>query len=302
MPEKKEAQDSEATDLKTVLGAMIFASRDPLTIRSIAKVLAEVGKSNGGTDFSVLKEKDIRQALDGLEKQFEKLGLGLHLIEFSDGYRIQTDPNCGPWLKSLLQIGRQSRLSRPALETLAIIAYRQPVVRSEIEGVRGVNVDHILRTLMEGQLIKLVGRSDLPGRPLMYGTTQYFLEHFGLKEVKELPGIDALSRAEADRITAKEEQERAEKVLAESAGDEAAAPGADVSTGAEGPAAADAGAESEMDQRDDERDAGAAPGRSTQASGASTASEDRAGEVADPDEADPDEDDPDEEEDDDDDD
>lgn len=210
MADDDKQQEAASPDLKKVLGAMIFASKDPITVREIRKVLGEVGKVNGDSDFSKLKDKEIKGFLDDLESQFEGLGVGLHLVEFADGYRIQTDPDAGPWLKSLLKIGRQSRLSRPALETLAIIAYRQPVVRSEIEGVRGVNVDHILRTLMEAQLIKLVGRSDLPGRPLMYGTTHYFLEHFGLKDVKELPGIEALSRAEADRIKAEEDKSRAE--------------------------------------------------------------------------------------------
>jgi segregation and condensation protein B len=99
----------------------------------------------------------------------------------------------------MLDVGKPTKLSRPALETLAIIAYRQPISRAEMEGVRGVTVDHVLRMLMEMQLIKIVGRSELPGRPMLYGTTQLFLEHFGLKDIKQLPGIEELARMEVQK-------------------------------------------------------------------------------------------------------
>ena len=110
------------------------------------------------------------------------------------GWRLENDASCGAWLRVMLQKGRGNRLSLPALETLAIVAYRQPVARSEIEAVRGVAVDAILKNLLELQLVKVVGRTDLPGRPWLFGTTRKFMEHFGLKSLAELPGTDELRR------------------------------------------------------------------------------------------------------------
>ena len=112
---------------------------------------------------------------------------------------MENDANCGPWLRTMLQKGRGTRLSLPALETLAIIAYRQSCVRSEIEAVRGVAVDAILKNLLDLQLVRVVGRSELPGRPWMFGTTQKFMEHFGLKNLDDLPGTDELRRIEAEQ-------------------------------------------------------------------------------------------------------
>lgn len=197
--------------LKAVISAMVFAAKEPLGIRDMRKIIREVADENEGSLFGDVKDKQIKNALAELEQDLEKSQLGLRLIEFADGFAFQTDAECGPWLRKLLKIEPRRRLSKPALETLAIIAYRQPVVRSEIEGVRGVSVDHIIRTLLELQLIRITGRSELPGRPLMYGTTQHFLDHFGLKGIGELPGIEQLSRAEADRIRAEEDSRKSER-------------------------------------------------------------------------------------------
>jgi segregation and condensation protein B len=111
-------------------------------------------------------------------------------VEIGGAFRFQSEACCSRWLRCLLRKDRPSRLSRPALETLAIIAYRQPIAKSEIEGIRGVTVDHILKALMELHLVRIVGRSDLPGRPFLYGTTATFLEHFGLKNLNELNEMD----------------------------------------------------------------------------------------------------------------
>ena len=113
------------------------------------------------------------------------------LAEVAEGYRIQSDHTCGKWLMHLLN-HKPTRLSRPGLETLAIIAYRQPMTRAEMEGIRGVSVDHVIKLLMEIQLIRLVGRSELPGRPFLYGTTPAFLDHFGLKSLDDLDDVESL--------------------------------------------------------------------------------------------------------------
>ncbi len=188
-------------ELKQVLGAIIFAARQPLTVGAIRKVLQETAQACGeeAVAFASARESDIKEALARLQADCESQRVGFDLVESAEGYRFQSDPSAGLWVRHMLDVGKPTRLSRPALETLAIIAYRQPITRAEIEGVRGVTVDHVLRMLMEMQLIKIVGRSELPGRPMLYGTTQVFLEHFGLKNVKDLPGIGELARMDTQR-------------------------------------------------------------------------------------------------------
>lgn len=200
----------EQNTIKQVLGAIIFASRQPMTVGAIRKVLQETAQVNSeeAAAYGAIKDAELRSALKQLQSESETAGLGVHLVESSDGFRFQSDPVGGPWVRHMLNVGKPTRLSRPALETLAIIAYRQPISRAELEGVRGVAVDHVIRMLMEMQMIKIVGRSELPGRPMLYGTTALFLEHFGLKELKELPGINELARMDA--LRKKQEQAAAE--------------------------------------------------------------------------------------------
>ncbi|MBP5786834.1 MAG: SMC-Scp complex subunit ScpB [Kiritimatiellae bacterium] len=183
-------------ELKQIIGAMLFVRKEPLGVAEIRRVLTTTAERRGGIteDFAKAGEKRILEALKELGKELAAKKTGFHLAEVAGGWRLENDPACGPWLRTMLQKGRGARLSLPALETLAIIAYRQPCVRAEIESVRGVAVDSILKNLLELQLVKVVGRSELPGRPWMFGTTQKFLEHFGLKSLEELPGTDELRR------------------------------------------------------------------------------------------------------------
>ncbi|MGI5869876.1 MAG: SMC-Scp complex subunit ScpB [Kiritimatiellia bacterium] len=125
----------------------------------------------------------------GLQRKFHELDCGFELVEVSGGYRFQTASDCGKWVRKMLNKGKPTSLSRPAIETLAIIAYRQPVARSEIESIRGVSASHVIKALMEMQLVRIIGRSDLPGRPFLFGTTPAFLDHFGLKSLKDLEPI-----------------------------------------------------------------------------------------------------------------
>ena len=181
-------------ELKQIIGAMIFATKRPLTVREIRRCIIDVAEEHGEEIkiFTDVKNSDIKNALEELVKELENNHVGFTIKEVAGGYRLQSDADCSVWLKHMLSIDKPQRLSRPALETLAIIAYRQPVARSEIEGVRGVAVGHMIKTLMEMQLVKIVGRSDLPGRPLLYGTSHSFLEHFGLKDLKELNQIEPM--------------------------------------------------------------------------------------------------------------
>lgn len=209
-------------ELKQILGALLLGAKTPLSAGEIRKILADVaaeqeGEKNG---FGALKEKDVREAMARLGKEIEDMRIGIHIAEVAGGYRYQTDLACAPWLRRLLNLGKPERLSMPAMETLAIIAYRQPVTRSEIESVRGVNVDSILRNLLEMQLVRIVGRSELPGRPLLYGTTQIFLEHFGLKSVEDLPGREQLAKRTAPVPAAQTpEQKPAEQPVAAPGGE-----------------------------------------------------------------------------------
>lgn len=189
-------------DIENIIGAMLFAAGKPLTLADMRRVFKDIAAEQENPAAPAPSERDLRRALDEISRRLETARCGLILAETVAGYRMQTDPACGPWLRCLLELGRPNRLSRPALETLAIIAYRQPVTRAEIEGVRGVGVDAMLRMLQEMQLIRITGRSELPGRPLLYATTQLFLDHFGLKDVRELPGIEQLCRREAQRAAA----------------------------------------------------------------------------------------------------
>ena len=193
--------ETTTTELKPILGAIIFAARQPMTAAAVRKVLQETADINkeDAALYGGVKETDIKACLHQIQAECETASLGVHLMESSEGFRFQSDPAGGPWVRHMLNVGKPTRLSRPALETLAIIAYRQPISRAELEGVRGVAVDHVIRMLMEMQLIRIVGRSELPGRPMLYGTTALFLDHFGLKELKELPGITELARMDALR-------------------------------------------------------------------------------------------------------
>ena len=240
-------------ELKQVLGAIVFAARQPMTAAAVRKVLQETAEINGEDAglYGSIKEAEIKACLHQLKSDCETAMLGVHLTESADGFRFQSDPAGGPWVRHMLNVGKPTRLSRPALETLAIIAYRQPISRAELEGVRGVAVDHVIRMLMEMQLIKIVGRSELPGRPMLYGTTALFLEHFGLKEIKELPGITELARMDAMRK--KQEEAIAEPPQVSPAPD--GAPGDDPqSEAASVPDKSDAADEGEEESDDDDEE------------------------------------------------
>jgi segregation and condensation protein B len=230
-------------ELKQIIGALVFGAKTPVTLAEIKRVLKQVAEGEGGPykDFGEVADDDIAAAIDALKRDMESAKLGVHVAEVANGLRMQNDGSCGIWLRYLLDKGRGNRLTKPALETLAIIAYRQPCSRAEIEAVRGVAVDQIVRNLMDLQLIKILGRSELPGRPWLFGTTQKFLEYFGLKNVNDLPGVEELRRMEA------EQQKKNSAVQ-----DEMALEPAQVETDqAEAPSAQEQEQEPQQDEEDD---------------------------------------------------
>ena len=177
---------------------MIFGANRPLSIREMRRCLVEVAEEQKGETvaFGGVTEKDIAVCLEELQDDLVRSRLGFILSEVDGGFRLQSEVSCGKWLKHLLDKGQRHRLSRPGLETLAIIACRQPVSRAEIEAVRGVSVDHVVKALMEMQLVRIIGRSKLPGRPFLYGTTHTFLDHFGLRNIKDLREVVPLDVVE----------------------------------------------------------------------------------------------------------
>ena len=159
---------------------------------------------------------DIAQAVHDLNKRYEESRSGLQIREIADAFHLVTRSEFVPWLRRLYEEHRPQRLSQPAMETLAIIAYRQPITRADMEAIRGVAVDGVVQTLLERGLIKIAGRSEVPGRPLLYSTTQEFLEHFGLKNVDDLPAVEELRKVNiaipaAQESPAAAEEERSEK-------------------------------------------------------------------------------------------
>lgn len=183
--------------LKQVVEALVFASQKPLMPKEIASALKSAAQDPTDADalaFSKVKEAEVAALLEQLKIEYLQAGHAFQLVEKASGWHIVTDPATGPWVRQLYPESKPARLSGPALETLAIIAYRQPITRADIEAVRGVAVDGMMQTLLEKGLIRIAGRSEAPGRPLLYETTQYFLEHFGLKTVDELPNTQELRR------------------------------------------------------------------------------------------------------------
>lgn len=171
----------DRTKAKQIIEALLFASEKPLSIEEIRQVLEEE------------TTQDIRALIDELRDEYEAQARGFRVCEIAGGYQVSTHPDLAPWLKKLHSSRRASRFSKPALETLAIVAYRHPVTRAEIESIRGVNVEGVLKTLLEKEMVKIRGRKDSPGRPIIYGTTNQFLEYFGLKNLSELPTLKELT-------------------------------------------------------------------------------------------------------------
>ncbi len=157
--------------------------------QAVAATAAKPALKLASESVQTISTAALKKILADLQKQFHELNIGVELVEASGGYRFQTSSDCGKWVRKMLNKGKPARLSRPAIETLAIIAYRQPVSRSEIESIRGVYAGHVVKALMEMQLVRIIGRSDLPGRPFLFGTTPAFLDHFGLKSLKDLEPI-----------------------------------------------------------------------------------------------------------------
>jgi segregation and condensation protein B len=180
--------------LTQVIEALLFSAQKPLPIRELADVIRNAGGKDefSPNEFAKVREPEIAAALEQLKIDYAQQGRAFQLVEKAEGWQLATDPNYSQWVRRLFPAPKPARLSSPALETLAIIAYRQPITRADVEAVRGVTVDGVLQTLMERGLVKISGRAEIPGRPLLYETTEFFLDHFGLRNLEELPNVQEL--------------------------------------------------------------------------------------------------------------
>ncbi len=167
--------------LKPLLEALIFVSEEPLTIDRITEIVS-------GAEKGLVKE-----AVYVLMEEYEKNGRGVEIIEIAGGFKMKTRAEFSQWIGALFTTKKKTRLSIQALETLAVIAYKQPITKAEIEQIRGVNIVGTVRTLLERNLVKILGKKEAPGRPIMYGTTKEFLEYFGLKNISSLPTLKEFS-------------------------------------------------------------------------------------------------------------
>src|SRR5215471_18764856 len=170
------------SDLKSIVEALIFASPEPITLKTLVKLLDAEPK------------EDIVAALDALKQDYDRPG-GLQVVEVAGGYQIVTRPELHEWVRRLFHERTTQKLSVAALETLAVIAYKQPITALEVQEIRGVNTSGVISTLLERHLAKIVGRKNVVGRPFLYATTKEFLIRFGLKDLTDLPRVEDMAEA-----------------------------------------------------------------------------------------------------------
>ena len=183
-------------NLSRVVEALLFSAQKPLSIRELATAIKGAGAEDelSPNEFARATEAEIAAALEQLKIEYVQEEHAFAITEKAEGWQLVTDPVFVRWVRQLFPAPKPARLTGPALETLAIIAYRQPIIRADVEAVRGVSIDGVLQTLMEHGLVKIAGRAEVPGRPLLYETTQFFLDHFGLRALDELPNVEELRK------------------------------------------------------------------------------------------------------------
>ena len=199
----------EVPRLHHLIEAILFASQKAVTPKVLAahlKNAATAEPTSVASAFARIKEGDIREALEELQAEVAASGRAYQVRETATGWLLSSAPGFAPWLRALYPEAKPTRLSAPALETLAIIAYRQPIARADMEAVRGVAVDGVMQTLLDRGLVKISGRAEAAGRPLLYATTQYFLDHFGLRNLDELPNAAELRHIPLPKASVTSEQ------------------------------------------------------------------------------------------------
>jgi segregation and condensation protein B len=196
---------------RSIIESVLFISGEPVSLDTLKEILE-------------LDKQEVERLVKELVSEYALKNSGLVLVEVAGGVQMVTNPDCAPWIKKLLATSMPTRLSQPSLETLAIIAYKQPIIKSEIEAIRGVNSDGVVRTLLERRQIKILGRKEVPGRPLLYGTTREFLQTFGLKDLSELPTLKEFQEMEGPEVALPEDERDATVNPAEMEGTEVSLP------------------------------------------------------------------------------
>jgi segregation and condensation protein B len=197
----------EAHEKRQVLEALLLAAGEPVSAQKLAGVLGEDARPT-----------EVREILAALEAEYAEAGRGFRIEEVAGGFQLRTLPELAPWLQRL-RPQPPLRLSRASLETLAIIAYKQPLTRAELEHVRGVDVGAVVTSLIERKLVRIAGHREVPGRPMLYATTRRFLEVFGLGSLSDLPTLREIEDLLRDRAAAEAEHGAAESEAASAAGD-----------------------------------------------------------------------------------
>ena len=191
-------------ELKFILESLLFSAQKPLNAKELRDVLANAAEAEDADatvkSLAKTKEADLIPALEELARDHEAAARSYRLVCVAGAWQFVTQPEFGPWVRALVGVkARPPRLSQPSLETLAIVAYRQPITRAEIEQIRGVSVDGVMQTLTDRGLVEAVGRAEAVGRPQTYGTTPIFLEYFGLRSLEDLPAADELRRIPVEK-------------------------------------------------------------------------------------------------------
>src|SRR5208282_473085 len=195
--------------LKAVVEALLFASQKPLALNEIAGALRSAAgcfEDRPEAALANASEPEIAASLRLLQNEYSELSRSFQLVERVSGWVLVSRTEYQIWVRQLFPEMRPARLSAPALETLAIIAYRQPITKADVEAIRGVTVDGVMQKLLDGALVKITGRAEIPGRPLLYVTTQHFMEHFGLKNLDELPNASELREVSLPKAVAPAER------------------------------------------------------------------------------------------------
>lgn len=198
---------SSIPSAKEIIEALFFATDEPLTMRQVIDIFNILDE---GERPRRINEETILGHVETLNQEYEQTGRAMRIVKVAGGYQFATLPKFAVWLGKMLKEKSKRKLSISALESLAVIAYKQPVTKPEIEAIRGVNADYVLRTLLERSLVAIVGRAATPGRPLLYGTTREFLKHFGINDLSDLP-----KPREIDELMAEAEFEVEKRILAE---------------------------------------------------------------------------------------
>ncbi len=191
-------------ELKFILESLLFSAQKPMSVKELRDLLANAATAEDADEaakpFKKVKDDDLTAALEELAREHESAARSYRLACVAGAWQFVTQPEFSPWLKALVGVkNRPTRLSQAALETLAIIAYRQPVTRAEVEQVRGVNIDGTMQTILERGLVIQSGRAEVVGRPALYSTTPLFLEYFGMRGLEDLPAADELRRIPVER-------------------------------------------------------------------------------------------------------